>query len=154
MDVYIAFGYRNDFNVPDQLFSCHRVVFSESKICDSDPVQRGSIMLVNDEGEAAEIMATIDAFEAALKGVEPNIIHTITVHTNSEHIYNAMTSWITRWRVNGWKNIHNIPLVNVGLWQALDNIVKINRITWKYYDAKTTVDPHELFVAKNVNADV
>lgn len=68
--------------------------------------------------QTAELAAAIRALEICLQ--QRDVKH-ITLHTDSEYVIKCSTSWIHRWKKNGWKTskgqpVQNQPLVK-RLWQ-------------------------------------
>lgn len=46
----------------------------------------------------------------------------ITVYTDSQYVCNGITSWINKWKKNGWKNQEKEPVKNSDLWKELDSL--------------------------------
>ncbi len=71
-----------------------------------------------------ELMAAIMALEALTRPV------TVRLHTDSEYLRNGITSWLTRWKRNGWKTKEKQPVKNADLWQRLDAAVTRHDVEW------------------------
>lgn len=56
----------------------------------------------------------------------------VELHTDSQYVKNGLTSWIARWKKNGWKTADGKPVKNVDLWQALDAAVERHTIRWHW----------------------
>jgi len=56
----------------------------------------------------------------------------VTIVTDSQYVKNGITSWIHRWRRNGWRTTNRTPVVNQDLWMALDTEVARHRISWEW----------------------
>lgn len=54
----------------------------------------------------------------------------VEVTTDSQYLRNGITSWIHKWKRNGWKTAAKKPVINQDLWQALDEQVGRHRVTW------------------------
>ena len=145
IDIYIA----SDESVDMTLLSCYRIV-SSSGIHNEPPASYGEGPMPGDM-EASEIKAAIHALSRVY---DKNKSKEITIHINSEHLTNAMTSWIKAWQNNGWKKKDGQPLVNAVLWQKLNNLVLTNVVTWKYFDKEHITDdnPHEVYVLNTLKA--
>ena len=59
-------------------------------------------------------MAAIHALEALTAACE------VELHTDSQYLRDGITSWINRWKQNGWRTADRKPVKNVELWQRLD----------------------------------
>ena len=44
----------------------------------------------------------------------------IMIITDSNYVYRGITSWITRWKKNGWKTCNGTEIRNQDLWLRLD----------------------------------
>ena len=71
-----------------------------------------------------EIMAVIEGL-AALKTPSD-----VQVFSDSEYVVNAMTNWIAKWKMFGWKKSKkgNDPLKNADLWQKLDELMQLHTV--------------------------
>ena len=71
-----------------------------------------------------EVMAAIEALRA--------IDHPsrIRVTTDSEYLRQGVTSWVKRWKSNGWRTAARQPVKNQDLWVALDELVETHQIEW------------------------
>lgn len=49
-------------------------------------------------------------------------IDEVIIKTDSAYVVNSMTTWIKKWRNNGYMNAKNLPLVNQDLIQQLDSL--------------------------------
>lgn len=73
-----------------------------------------------------ELMAAIAALEALKRPCE------VQLTTDSQYVKNGITAWIFNWKKKGWKKSDNKPVVNVDLWQRLDEATKTHKITWHW----------------------
>lgn len=47
--------------------------------------------------------------------------HQVDIHTDSRYVMAAFeSSWILRWKANGWRTTARKPVLNIDLWKALD----------------------------------
>jgi ribonuclease HI len=73
-----------------------------------------------------ELMAAISALEALKRPVEAH------VHTDSQYLRDGITSWIKRWKVNGWKTADKKPVKNADLWQRLERALETHDVHWHW----------------------
>jgi len=69
-----------------------------------------------------ELLAAINAVSA---------FDNCTIVVDSKYVKDGITSWINKWRVNGWKSTTG-PVKNVDLWQWLDKLVQAKNIVWEW----------------------
>ena len=46
---------------------------------------------------------------------------TVDLHTDSQYLRNGMSTWLARWKRNGWRTADRKPVKNEDLWRALDD---------------------------------
>ena len=73
-----------------------------------------------------ELTAVIKALEALKKQCH------VTVVTDSNYVVQGMTSWITQWRKNNWKNSQKQQVMNKDLWLKLSDLSTFHTIQWKW----------------------
>jgi ribonuclease HI len=73
-----------------------------------------------------ELMAAIAALEALKR---PCLVD---IHTDSQYLRDGVTSWINRWKRNGWRTAGKKPVKNVDLWQRLDALLGEHRVRWHW----------------------
>ncbi len=56
----------------------------------------------------------------------------ITVITDSQYVRQGITSWITKWRTNGWMTTAKKPVKNIELWRTLDEMNAAVGPTWQW----------------------
>ena len=71
-----------------------------------------------------EVRAAIEAV-AALR--RPSRVR---LTTDSEYLRQGVTSWLARWKANGWRTASRQPVKNQDLWQRLDMLVQQHQIEW------------------------
>ena len=54
----------------------------------------------------------------------------VRLTTDSEYVRQGITSWVGRWKQNGWKTAARKPVKNQDLWIALDDQVAKHEIEW------------------------
>ena len=70
---------------------------------------------------------------AAVKGLqtlkEPC---TVEITTDSSYLKDGITSWIHRWKRNGWRTSAKKPVLNQDLWQQLDEQTSKHKTEWRW----------------------
>jgi ribonuclease HI len=55
----------------------------------------------------------------------------ITVRSDSKYVINGMSSWLESWKRNGWRTSAKKPVLNMDLWQELDQLCDmLGPISW------------------------
>ncbi len=85
--------------------------------CGSDPHTTNNRM---------ELTAAVEGLRALKEPCE------VEVTTDSEYLKKGISSWIEKWKRNGWKTVAKKPVLNQDLWQALDEQVRRHRVTWHW----------------------
>jgi ribonuclease HI len=73
-----------------------------------------------------ELMGAISALEAIK---QPGIVR---LHTDSQYVKNGITSWMKKWKANGWKTADKKPVANVDLWMRLETACGEHKIEWRW----------------------
>ncbi len=71
-----------------------------------------------------EVMAAIEALRSI---AQPSRIR---ITTDSEYLRQGITSWMKRWKSNGWRTAAKQPVKNKDLWELLDSMVGAHQIEW------------------------
>jgi ribonuclease HI len=71
-----------------------------------------------------ELMAAIRALEALTR---PAVVR---LHTDSTYVRSGITSWLPKWKRNGWQTTDRKPVRNADLWQRLDAAVQRHEVDW------------------------
>jgi ribonuclease HI len=71
-----------------------------------------------------ELMAAIRALEALTRPA------TVRLHTDSSYLRNGISSWLPRWKRNGWKTADKQPVKNADLWQRLAAAAARHQVRW------------------------
>ncbi len=56
----------------------------------------------------------------------------VEVTTDSSYMKNGITSWIHKWKRNGWRTASKKPVLNQDLWRQLDEQVARHQTEWKW----------------------
>jgi ribonuclease HI len=73
-----------------------------------------------------ELTAVVEALSALKEKCR------VTVYTDSRYLRDGITSWIQRWKRNGWKTAAKTAVKNQDLWEALDRICQKHQIEWRW----------------------
>ena len=71
-----------------------------------------------------ELMAAIAALEALTR---PSVVR---LHTDSVYLRSGITSWLAKWKLNGWRTSDKKPVKNADLWQRLDAATQRHQVQW------------------------
>jgi ribonuclease HI len=69
-------------------------------------------------------MAAIQALESLTR---PSVVH---LHTDSIYVRNGVTSWLSKWKRNGWKTASKQAVKNEDLWRRLDAAAGKHEVHW------------------------
>lgn len=73
-----------------------------------------------------ELMAAIRALEELTR---PSVVR---IYTDSTYVKDGVTSWLPRWKTNGWRTSAKQPVKNADLWQRLDDAVGLHEVKWHW----------------------
>jgi ribonuclease HI len=73
-----------------------------------------------------ELMAAISALShlGAPSAVE--------LYTDSQYVRQGITSWLARWRAQGWRRRDGGAVKNVDLWRRLEGLDRRHRVSWRW----------------------
>jgi ribonuclease HI len=92
---------------------------------------------LNTTNNRMELMAAISALEALKKPCR------VDLHTDSQYLRNGVTSWMGKWKKNGWKTADKSPVKNVDLWERLDAALGAHQIHWHWVKGHAGHDMNE-----------
>ena len=61
----------------------------------------------------------------------------ITLFTDSKYVKDGISSWIDKWKINGWKTANKKSVKNKQLWQDLDYQIKKHEVNFKWIKGHT-----------------
>jgi ribonuclease HI len=73
-----------------------------------------------------ELMAAIRALQALR---QPS---SVTIHTDSRYLMDGASTWMKKWKVNGWKTADKKPVKNDDLWRALGEASARHQVKWRW----------------------
>ena len=71
----------------------------------------GESATTNNRMEMTAVIRTLEYFAEPVR---------IQIHTDSQYVKNGMTSWLAKWKSNGWRTSDKKPVKNQDLWERLD----------------------------------
>ena len=86
-----------------------------------------------------ELMAVIHGLRALKKpGCE------VHVFSDSKYVLTGITEWLPNWKKRGWKTAAKKPVLNVDLWQMLDDLAAQHTIKWEWVKGHSGHPENEL----------
>lgn len=73
-----------------------------------------------------ELTAVIKGLEALKKPCK------VKITTDSKYVLSGVTEWMENWKKRNWKTASKKPVLNVELWQQLDELVSRHEIDWEW----------------------
>jgi ribonuclease HI len=73
-----------------------------------------------------ELTAPIKALESLTRPV------TVRIYTDSTYVRNGITSWVPKWKTNGWMTSAKKPVKNADLWRELDEVASKHDVEWHW----------------------
>lgn len=80
----------------------------------------------NTTNNRMELRAVIEALNALKRPSE------VVLHTDSQYVQKGISEWIVGWKKRGWRKADKSPVLNVDLWQALDEARLRHTIEWRW----------------------
>lgn len=71
-----------------------------------------------------EMMAAIEALNVLKRSCR------VKLTTDSSYLKDGITTWIQKWRQNGWKTASKKPVKNVDLWRTLEDALQRHDVEW------------------------
>lgn len=56
----------------------------------------------------------------------------VELYTDSQYLRQGITSWLARWRVQGWRRRDGGSVKNVDLWRRLEGLDRRHRVSWRW----------------------
>lgn len=56
----------------------------------------------------------------------------VTVYTDSQYLQKGMTTWVHKWKCNGWHSKHCGPVKNKDMWMELLAACYRHQVIWKW----------------------
>ncbi len=68
----------------------------------------------------------------------------VSLHTDSNYLLKGMTEWLPGWKARGWRTADKKPVLNVDLWQALEEEARRHHIDWHWVKGHNGHELNEL----------
>jgi len=95
----------------------------------------------NTTNNIMEMTAVVMALEECIKRETVSV----TIFTDSNYVKNGITSWIKKWKLNGWKTSTGTAVKNKDLWVKIDQLSQqISSVEWKWVRAHNGQPQNEL----------
>ena len=85
-----------------------------------------------------ELTAVIKGLEALTKSCR------IKITTDSKYVLQGVTEWMPNWKKRSWRTANKKPVLNVELWQQLDELVAQHEIEWVWVKGHSGHPENEL----------
>jgi len=73
-----------------------------------------------------ELTAAIEALRALKQPCA------VDFYTDSQYLQKGITEWLPAWKRRGWRKANGKPVLNVELWQTLDDLCSRHEIRWHW----------------------
>lgn len=73
-----------------------------------------------------ELTAAIEGLNALKEPCEVRLV------TDSQYVRKGITEWMANWKKRGWRTAAKKPVMNVDLWQALDQACERHKVAWEW----------------------
>lgn len=85
-----------------------------------------------------ELMAAIQGLSALKRSGR------VKLTTDSQYVRQGITSWVARWKKNGWKTAARKPVKNQDLWERLDQLTAEHDVQWHWVKGHSGHPENEL----------
>jgi ribonuclease HI len=96
----------------------------------------GSVATTNNR---MELTAVIEALKACL-AFNPK---KICINTDSQYVRNGITSWVHKWKTNGWRTASKEPVKNKEYWVELDALNSKLPVTYNWVKGHAGIELNE-----------
>lgn len=86
-------------------------------------ISGGEVATTNNRMELLAVINGLRALKTSSK---------VTVHTDSRYVMDGATTWLKRWKTNGWKTSDKKPVRNDDLWRELEDASSRHEIDWRW----------------------
>ena len=83
----------------------------------------GAIETTNNQMELTAVIKVLKFF---------NKRENLDIFPDSLYVRDGISSWIQKWKVNGWKTSNKKPVKNQKLWVELDQLINQHNIKWHW----------------------
>lgn len=68
----------------------------------------------------------------------------VTITSDSKYVLSGITEWMAGWKKRNWKTADRKPVMNIELWQQLDELVGRHEIHWQWVKGHSGHPENEL----------
>lgn len=86
-------------------------------------ISGGEVATTNNRMELLAVINGLRALKTSSK---------VTVHTDSRYVMDGATTWLKRWKTNGWKTSDKKPVRNDDLWRELEDASSRHEVDWRW----------------------
>lgn len=98
-------------------------------VSDQFKLSGGQVDSTNNQMEMTAILKALE--ECSMRDFQE-----VCIFTDSNYVKNGITSWIIKWKKNGWKTSTGAPVKNKELWIAIDEARnKLKLVEWRWVKA-------------------
>ena len=90
---------------------------AEKKMCGGESLTTNNRM---------ELTAVIKGLEALTKACK------VKITTDSKYVLTGTTDWMINWKKRNWRTANKKPVLNVELWQRLDELIEKHEVEWAW----------------------
>jgi ribonuclease HI len=117
----------------------HVTVFTDGA-CSGNPGPGGWAAVIVEGADRRELSGYAPAttnnrmeLSAAIRALEalPDTV-AVDLHTDSQYLRNGMSTWLARWKRNGWRTADRKPVKNEDLWRRLDELAQRHHVRWHW----------------------
>ena len=95
------------------------------------------------EAETTNNKMELTAVIEALKTAKALGAKKITLYTDSQYVKNGITTWINKWKINGWRTANKAPVKNKEYWVALDELKNQVDVTFSWVKGHAGIPGNE-----------
>lgn len=83
----------------------------------------GEKLTTNNRMEMQAVVEVLSRFDSSTK---------VSIYTDSQYVKNGITSWVQKWKANGWRTSDKKPVKNQDLWERLDELCSAGHVTFHW----------------------
>lgn len=83
----------------------------------------GMAQTTNNQMELTAVIKGLGALE------RPVVLQIIT---DSKYVMQGATQWMNGWKRNGWRTAAKKPVANRELWEQLDSLLEMHKVSWEW----------------------
>lgn len=95
-------------------------------------------------GRATNNMAEIQAVTVACQQAAKAGIKNLKINTDSQFLISCITSWMPKWKKNGWKTSNNLPVINKTELLEMEKAVESLNVTWNHVNGHVGIYGNEM----------